>query len=760
AADAEAASRAAAQAVAAETDTTKLPGLQAEADRKASAAAAAQIASAAAAAKAAEAEAASREAQAAAQEAAAEAAKDAAAAAAAQKAAEAAAQRAAAAQQARKDYEARIGEACSGVEQGIATAEGQRDIVVETARGIKEVPDGVKGAWDTMETVYEDLDTANGAVNAAKAYRNPESNIHNAQYLVQDSRKGMYGVASMLQMDVPKLFGFVPPPNWNGAMPGERPVNALDPRGVTPSNNPNRSSWFNIGFPGLSGGGTGAQGGAQTGGPGVKNTGAQAGGGAAGGGGPAEQAIPLLRSSKGGITHEGLPLASDPAKPASPSAREPGQAGYGASAWGRNPYARERGVRGEAEQKEGPLGGAGRGPAAAGPWAQDSPVSEQTAESWKLSLEGKYYAAEKSAREAIRLHPAEYQAYEALAWAELGQGRYREAEGSASRAISLNSRSARAYRIRAFARQMLGDRAGMISDIEMAARLNPDYADEAELARRGGNIYDPSKGDAEFLNPRRSRKSPLKPILWGLLLLAASAAGAAVLWARRRKESSPGVGAAPVAESPASSLPDALAKGYALGQQLGDRRGSVFLAKDIALGRTAVIRRLNVPDTKERESVLAAARKAARFSHPAAARIYEVVEAEESAVIVSEHVAGATVRSLIDTPRGAGLDMIVRILAPVCQALEAAHAAGIAHGRLHLGNIFLSEGGEVKVADFGTALGGGPAQDIQALGRCLAGLLASLKSAAPPKLQSLVSRSQGSEPAVKSAGEFLRLLKE
>jgi serine/threonine protein kinase len=75
--------------------------------------------------------------------------------------------------------------------------------------------------------------------------------------------------------------------------------------------------------------------------------------------------------------------------------------------------------------------------------------------------------------------------------------------------------------------------------------------------------------------------------------------------------------------------------------------------------------------------------------------------------LVTELLRGRSLATLLDAERRLGLDDVERIIVPLCEAVEEAHAQGIIHRDLKPSNVFLErlrDGAEVvKVLDFGIA---------------------------------------------------------
>ena len=133
--------------------------------------------------------------------------------------------------------------------------------------------------------------------------------------------------------------------------------------------------------------------------------------------------------------------------------------------------------------------------------------------------------------------------------------------------------------------------------------------------------------------------------------------------------------------------------------------GVVYLASDTLLQRPVVLKILRpglLTAEQMRTTVLREARLASAIEHPNVCGIYEVGESGDEAYIAMQYVPGHSLDQLIARgPANPHLALSVGI--QLADGLQAAHALGIFHRDLKPQNAMLTEGGLVKILDFGLA---------------------------------------------------------
>ncbi len=133
--------------------------------------------------------------------------------------------------------------------------------------------------------------------------------------------------------------------------------------------------------------------------------------------------------------------------------------------------------------------------------------------------------------------------------------------------------------------------------------------------------------------------------------------------------------------------------------------GEVYLAEDTALDRKVALKILPVNvagDPVHRQRFVKEAKAASALNHPHVCVIYEVGEAPDGRLFLAmEFVEGQALDALV-SQGPLQISQAVDIGIQTADALDAAHAKGIAHRDIKPANIILAERG-VKVLDFGLA---------------------------------------------------------
>lgn len=139
--------------------------------------------------------------------------------------------------------------------------------------------------------------------------------------------------------------------------------------------------------------------------------------------------------------------------------------------------------------------------------------------------------------------------------------------------------------------------------------------------------------------------------------------------------------------------------------------GTVFLAQQQPIEREVAIKVL-LPNLVSDESAIKRfsqeARTISKVIHPRIVTIYDFGRTQQGELfLVMEYLRGHTVASLLHRGGPLTAGRATRIIWQTCQALEAAHAAGVIHRDLKPDNLFLTHVSDdpefVKVLDFGLA---------------------------------------------------------
>jgi eukaryotic-like serine/threonine-protein kinase len=132
----------------------------------------------------------------------------------------------------------------------------------------------------------------------------------------------------------------------------------------------------------------------------------------------------------------------------------------------------------------------------------------------------------------------------------------------------------------------------------------------------------------------------------------------------------------------------------------------VYLAEDAVLRRRIAVKVLHAALADD-ESFLrrfrAEAQNAAALHHPGIMAVHDWGEDEDGPYLVLEHLAGGSLRDLLDRGHRLSLSQALLVGLEAARALEHAHRRGFVHRDIKPANLLFDDEGRLAIADFGLA---------------------------------------------------------
>jgi serine/threonine-protein kinase len=145
---------------------------------------------------------------------------------------------------------------------------------------------------------------------------------------------------------------------------------------------------------------------------------------------------------------------------------------------------------------------------------------------------------------------------------------------------------------------------------------------------------------------------------------------------------------------------------YEVDAEIGDgAMGRVFRCRDPRVGRVVAVKTVKSEHLSgdSRADYLRRFRREAQaagiLSHPGIVNVFDVGDD----YMVMEYVEGATLQHLLRDHKALDFSSALRVLAPLAEALDYAHQAGVIHRDIKPSNIMVQPDGRPKLMDFGVA---------------------------------------------------------
>jgi tetratricopeptide (TPR) repeat protein len=343
---------------------------------------------------------------------------------------------------------------------------------------------------------------------------------------------------------------------------------------------------------------------------------------------------------------------------------------------------------------------------------------------------GRWEEALKDAAAGLALAPGNMALLNKLAIAQNRTHRYREALVTANAMIAADPHSAWGYAYRAHAEAGLGNRAGMLADINHAAEMDPSFRDAAAQAAQ---LQLPSDADVMFLFPGEGKGAKPAPsaaapgrgksfgvvvgagLVGGLLLalgllstvLAPLKDTVVSAFTKSERRAAPGAVATAQPASAGGNVGGLIRGQYEISRQIGaGGMGMVYEGTDRSLGRRVAIKKMREElrvNPRERERFIIEAKTVASLHHPNIVDIYAIADEGEDVYLVFEYVDGKTVHDLVQAAGRLEPAEAVRVTRAMGEALTYAHSRGVIHRDMKPSNVMRTQSGQIKVMDFGIA---------------------------------------------------------